>query len=49
MAAGEIVEIKDKTILVETGSFRFKVSKDKIERISKAELKKSIKSGQCLY
>jgi DNA mismatch repair protein MutS2 len=45
MAAGEIVEIKDKTILVETGSFRFKASRDKIERISRAELKKSIKSG----
>jgi DNA mismatch repair protein MutS2 len=46
MAAGEIVEIKDKTVLVETGSFRFQVSRDKIERISKAELKKSIRSGQ---
>ncbi len=46
MAAGEIVEIKDKMILVETGSFRFQVSRDKIERISRSELKKSIKSGQ---
>jgi DNA mismatch repair protein MutS2 len=46
MAAGEIVEIKGKTILVETGSFRFQVSVDKIERISRSELRKSIKSGQ---
>ncbi|HRW85123.1 MAG TPA: Smr/MutS family protein [Bacteroidales bacterium] len=46
LAAGEIVEIKDRTVLVETGSFRFQVSKDKIERISKSELKKTIRSGQ---
>ncbi|MBN2632723.1 MAG: Smr/MutS family protein [Bacteroidales bacterium] len=46
MAAGEIIEIKDKTVLVETGSFRFQVSRDKIERISRSELKKSIRSGQ---
>ena len=32
-------------MLVESGSFRFQVSKDKIERISRAELKKSIKSS----
>jgi DNA mismatch repair protein MutS2 len=46
MAAGEIVEIKDRNILVETGSFRFQVSRDKIEKISRAELRKSIKAGQ---
>jgi DNA mismatch repair protein MutS2 len=46
MAAGEIVEIKDKTILVETGSFRFRVSADRLEKISRAELRKSLKSGQ---
>jgi DNA mismatch repair protein MutS2 len=45
MAAGEIVEIKDKMVHVETGSFRFVVSSDKIERISRSELKKSLKSG----
>jgi DNA mismatch repair protein MutS2 len=45
MAAGEIVEIKEKSILVETGSFRFQVSRDRIERISRAELKKSIRTG----
>ena len=45
MAAGEIVEIKDKIVYVETGSFRFRVSADKLERISRAELRKSLKSG----
>lgn len=45
MAAGEIVEIKDKTILVETGSFRFQVARDRIERISRSELKKSLRTG----
>jgi DNA mismatch repair protein MutS2 len=46
MAAGEIVEIKDRNILVETGSFRFQVAKDRIERISRSELRKSLKTGQ---
>ena len=45
-AAGEITGIKDKMIQVETGSFRFMVSTDKIERISRSELRKSLKSGQ---
>ena len=45
MAAGEVIEIKGKTILVETGSFRFQVSGDKIERITRAELKKSLRSA----
>jgi len=44
-AAGEVVEIKGKSVLVETGSFRFQVGLDKIERISRAELRKSIKRG----
>jgi DNA mismatch repair protein MutS2 len=46
MAAGEIIEIKDKMIQVEAGSFRFFVSADKVDRISKAELKKSLRSAQ---
>lgn len=46
MALGEIVEIKDRMALVEAGSFRFRVSLDKVERISKAELKKSKRSSQ---
>jgi DNA mismatch repair protein MutS2 len=46
MAAGEIVKIKDKMVQVETGSFRFLVSIDKIEKISRSELRKSLKSTQ---
>lgn len=46
MAAGEIIEIKGKAIFVETGSIRFQVSGDKIERITRAELKKSMRTGQ---
>ncbi|MGD0342155.1 MAG: Smr/MutS family protein [Bacteroidales bacterium] len=46
LAAGEIVEIKDKMVQVETGSFRFLVSIDKIEKISRSELRKSLKSSQ---
>jgi len=46
MAAGEVIEIKDKVILVETGSFRFSVSPDRIEKISRSDLKKSLKSSQ---
>jgi DNA mismatch repair protein MutS2 len=46
MAAGEVAEIKGKMVLVESGSFRFRVSQEKIERISRAELKKSLKSAQ---
>ena len=45
-AAGEIIEIKENMIQVETGSFRFIVSPDKVERISRSELRKSLKSGQ---
>ena len=46
MAAGEIIELKNKMVLVETGSFRFSVSPDRIEKISRSELKKSLKSSQ---
>jgi len=46
LASGEIIEIKGKMVLVESGSFRFQVSQEKIERISRAELKKSLKSAQ---
>jgi Mismatch repair ATPase (MutS family) len=49
MAAGEILEIKDKMVQVETGSFRFFVSIDKIERISRSELRKSLKSSQAYF
>jgi DNA mismatch repair protein MutS2 len=45
-AAGEIIEIKDKMVQVETGSLRFFVPIDKIERITRSELKKSLKANQ---
>jgi DNA mismatch repair protein MutS2 len=45
-AAGEIIEIKDKMVQVETGSLRFFVPVDKIERITKSDLKKSLKANQ---
>jgi DNA mismatch repair protein MutS2 len=46
MAAGEIIAIKDKMVQVETGSLRFFVPLDKIERITRTELKKSLKANQ---
>ena len=45
-AAGEIIEIKDKMVQVETGSLIFFVPPDKIERITRSELKKSLKANQ---
>jgi DNA mismatch repair protein MutS2 len=44
-AAGEIIEIKDKMVQVETGSLRFFVPLDRIERISRGELKKSLRAN----
>ncbi|HPM89023.1 MAG TPA: Smr/MutS family protein, partial [Bacteroidales bacterium] len=44
-AAGEITGIRDNMIQVETGSFRFMISSDKVERISRSELKRSLRSG----
>ena len=45
-AAGEVIEIKDKIVQVETGSLRFFVPVDKIERITRTDLKKSMKANQ---
>jgi DNA mismatch repair protein MutS2 len=45
-AAGEVIEIKDKMVQVETGSLRFFVPVDKIERITRSDLKKSLKANQ---
>jgi len=45
-ASGEIVEIKDKMVSVVTGNMRIIVPLDKIERIGKSVLKKTIKSNQ---
>jgi DNA mismatch repair protein MutS2 len=46
LAAGEVIEVKDKMIQVETGSIRFFVPADRIERISGSELRKSIRANQ---
>jgi DNA mismatch repair protein MutS2 len=48
MAAGEVIEIKDKMVQIETGSLRFYVPLDKIERITRSELKKSLRASQPL-
>jgi DNA mismatch repair protein MutS2 len=45
-AAGEIIEINEKMVQVETGSLRFFVPIDKIERITRADLKKSLRANQ---
>jgi DNA mismatch repair protein MutS2 len=44
-AAGEVIEIKEKMVQVETGNLRFFVPLDKIERITRADLKKSLRSN----
>lgn len=44
MAAGEVIEIKDKMATIESGSYRFRVSVDKIEKISRSELQKSMRT-----
>lgn len=46
LAAGEVIEIHGKMVQVETGSLRFKVPLDRIERITRSELKKSLRSNQ---
>ncbi len=45
-AAGEIIEIKDKMAQIETGNLRFFVPLEKIERISRSDLNKSLRSNQ---
>jgi DNA mismatch repair protein MutS2 len=45
LAAGEVIAIRDKMVQVETGSLRFFVPADKIERISRGELKKSLRAN----
>ena len=46
LAAGEILAIRDKVIEVETGSLRFFVPVDRIERITRSELKKSLRANR---
>ena len=45
MAAGEIVAVDGDLVTVEAGSFRFQVSSGRLEKISRAELKKSQRQG----
>lgn len=49
IAAGEIVKIEGKMAHIETGSLRLSIPVDKIERISRSELRKSLKPGQSAY
>ncbi len=44
MAAGEVIDIKDKMVQIETGSLRFFVPVDKVERITRSELRQSLRS-----
>jgi len=45
MAYGEVIRIENNMAQIETGSLRFFVPVDKVERISMAELRKSLRSG----
>ncbi len=45
-AAGEVIAIKGKKVQIETGSLRFFVELDRIEKISRADLKKSLRANQ---
>ena len=46
LAAGEVIALRDKMVQVETGNLRFFVPVDKIERITRSELKKSLRANQ---
>jgi DNA mismatch repair protein MutS2 len=43
MAVGEVTEIRDGMVYVETGNFNFKVPYNKVEKVNRSELKKSHK------
>ncbi|HLN19756.1 MAG TPA: Smr/MutS family protein [Bacteroidales bacterium] len=45
-AAGEVIEIKDKMVHIETGSLRFLVPIDRVEKISASDLRKSLRANQ---
>jgi len=49
MAAGEVVKIKDNMVQVEMGNLRLFVPLSKVEKISKAELKKTIRSAAPVF
>jgi DNA mismatch repair protein MutS2 len=44
MAAGEVIEIRDGKVHVETGNLRFTVPADRVEKISRSDLRKSLSS-----
>ena len=44
LAAGEVLEIRENMVQVETGTLRLMVPLDKIERISRSELKKTLRA-----
>jgi DNA mismatch repair protein MutS2 len=46
LAAGEVLRIEGNKVQVETGSLRLFVPADKVERISRSELKKSTRAAQ---
>jgi DNA mismatch repair protein MutS2 len=46
MACGEVIEIRDDMVTVETGTFRIKVALEKLEKISRAEYRLSRKSAK---
>jgi len=48
LAAGEIIAIRDNMVRIETGSMRIDIPAGKIERITRSELKKAMKSIQPL-
>jgi DNA mismatch repair protein MutS2 len=48
MASGEIIKIENRMAQIETGSMRFFVPIDKIERISKSELRKNLRAKNIL-
>jgi len=48
MASGEIIKIESRMAQIETGSMKLFVPLDKIERISRAELRKSIRSDSVI-
>lgn len=46
MAAGKVIKIENKMVLIEAGSLIISLPFDKVEKISRAELKKSIRANQ---
>ena len=48
-AAGEVLKVEDKMVTIETGNIRLLVPLDKVERISRSELKKEQRSFESSY